>query len=250
MRWNVRFFSSKIRERIEGYGNLPDWKQTALKDFKFWLEDLPDAAPPGQQSMTAESCDLYTMLSEFSALRQEIRIQTREQSKTLETLTSFISAYDETKDIFKDRSQALAELEDRIRQASEKRAVLPFLDVRDTLSRGYHSSRALADACKEMAKAKSGFFRSAPKGTEEIAQGIEGIVEGYEMAIRRFDRALELADIRIVKTVGHPFDAKTMKAVGKRSEPDTEEGIVVEEHLSGFVRGEEVIRTAEVIVSG
>ncbi|MDM8523578.1 nucleotide exchange factor GrpE [Desulfococcaceae bacterium HSG8] len=248
MRWNVRFFSKKIRDRIEGYETLPDWKQTALKDFKFWLEDMPGTSPEKVAPLT-EACDLYTLLSEFSALRQEIRMQNREQNKSVQTLGSFIGSYQETWEVFKERSENLDILEERIRQAAEKRAVMPFLDVRDALLRGYHSSRELADVAREMASKSKGFFRSAPKEIDEVAEGIEGIVEGYVMAVSRFDRALQLANIHPLETLGQPFDPKTMKAVGKTANPDAEGGIVMEEQLGGFIRDDEVIRTAEVVVS-
>ncbi|QTA86015.1 nucleotide exchange factor GrpE [Desulfonema magnum] len=249
MRWNIRFFSRKMQKRLNGYQyqNLPDWKLKALEDFKFWLEDIPNTRPAGENA-DMDSCDLYTLLSEFSALRQEIRIQNREQNKAVETLNSFIGTYQEIWQVFKDRSEDISELEERIRQSSEKRAIIPFLNVRDTLVRGLKAGKELADATEELAKSK-GLFRSVPKGMDEITAGMEGIIEGYEMAIRRFDRALELANIYPVDTVGEPFDPKTMKAVGKQSDPETEEGLVIEEQLSGFVRDDEIIRTAEVIVN-
>jgi len=218
MKWNVHFFSKKLGQRIEGGDSLTDWKQMAMKDFRFWLEDLPDDSPAGEDAMM-DSCDLYTLLSEFSGLRQEIKLQNRVEG-----------------------------LEERIRQSSEKRAVMPFLDVRDSLIRGQNACLYLAEAIRELSKSK-GFFRSVPKGIDEIIEGIDGIVEGYEMAVRRFDSALELVDIRPVDAVGQAFDAKTMKAVGRRPVPDMEEGMVIEEHLSGFIREDEVVRTAEVVVA-
>lgn len=248
MYWNVRFFSKKIREQIDTYQDLPEWKQTALRDFKFWLEDLPDRLPDSKGGITDE-CDLYTLLSEFSALRYEIKTQNKEQSKTLETLGSFIGAYQETFDLFKEKTGQLAELEERIRYASERKAVIPFLDVRDALIRGWKASRELSEALQDLALKSKGFFRSLPKGTDEIIEGMKGIAEGYEMAVRRFDRALELVEIYPLDALGQPFDPKTMKAAGKRAEPEKEPGTVLEEHLSGFTRKGEVIRIAQVIVN-
>jgi len=248
MKWNVQFFSGKVKERIEGYQNLSEWKQTALEDFRFWLEDLPDTRLSADGT-EMDACDLYTLLSEFSALRKEIQFQNREQNKALDTLTSFIDAYRESKELFEERSEDLVGLEERIRKGSEKRTVLPFLDVRDSLVRGYKAAQDLAKAAADLAKAK-GIFKSVPKGTDEIIDGVNGIVEGYEMAIRRFDRSLAMAEIHLLQAAGQPFDPRTMKAVGKRTDEETEKGIVLEELLSGFVRGSEVIRTAEVIVNG
>lgn len=234
MTWAVRFCSTKMGNRTETDDrSLPDWKKNAVKDFKFWLEDLPDISSDGQ-AIAPESVDLYTLLSEFTALRQEIKMQNREQNKSLQTLESFIDTYRDAANLFNEKAKDLPELEERIRTATEKRTVTPFLDMRDALVRGLKSSQEVADA--------KGIFKSAPKG-------IEGIVEGYEMAIRRFDRALELAGIHPVEAIGKPFDPKTMKAVDKRTVPDKDKGLVVDEQLSGFVRKDEILRFAEVVVN-
>lgn len=248
MKWNVHYCSKRLGERIEGEQGMAEWKQTALKDFRFWLEDLPNESSVGEDA-DMDSCDLYTLLSEFSALRQEIKMQNREQNKSLHTLSSFIGAYQETFDVFKQKTENIAALEENIRQATEKRAVMPFLDVRDGLIRGRNAASELNEAVEDLVNNSKGFFRSAPKGIDAVIGGTKGILEGYEMAIRRFDRALALADIHPVDTKGEPFDPKTMKAVGRRPSSDTDEGTVIEEHLSGFVRDDEVIRTAEVVVA-
>ena len=229
----ISFCSAKIGKKTGDSGDLSDWKKNAMKDFKFWLEDLPDISSDGQET-APESVDLFTLLSEFSALRQEIKMQNREQNKSLQTLESNINLYRDAANLFNEKARELPELEERIRTAAEKRAVMPFLDMRDALIRGLKASRKIANA--------KSIFKSAPKG-------IEGIAEGYEMAIRRFESALELAGIQPVEAVGMPFDPKTMKAVDKQTVPDKDKGLVVDEHLSGFIRKDEILRFAEVVVN-
>jgi hypothetical protein len=56
-----------------------------------------------------------------------------------------------------------------------------------------------------------------------------GVVEGYDLAIRRFDRALGQFGVRLVPTVGCRFDARTMRAVGTCQQEQAEDGLVVEE---------------------
>ncbi len=232
MQWIVGFFSGKLKGRAQSAEALPDWKKDVLQDFRYWLEELPDArGTEGEGAMDA--CDLFTLLSEFTALRQEIRFQNREQNRSLQNLVAIIDAFHDASDIFKEKAQEINGLEERIRITAEKKAILPFLEVRDALVRGKKASQEVA--------ATKGFLRSAPKG-------IEGVIEGYEMAIRRFDRSLALVEIEPVETVSRPFDPSVMKAVGRKAAPGKESGIVVEEQLSGFVRGQEVIRYAEVVV--
>jgi molecular chaperone GrpE len=237
MIWAGGYLRKKIENKIRKYHLIYDWKEKVFEDFSAWLAALPEKSviekPANGEPTTMDACDLFTLLSEFTALRQEIRIQNREQGKTLSTLTGFIEAYQETSNLFKDRTRALSELEENIRKTSEKQTVLPFLDVRDALVRGLGATTAMA--------ATKSFFRPAPKG-------IESVMEGYEMALRRMDRALTSVNAMRVETVGKRFDPKTMKAVDKRSGSGIEKGMVVEELLTGFVRGQEVLRTAEVVV--
>lgn len=232
--WCSKYIRKRIEARIRKYHLIYDWKEKVFNDFSAWLAALPEDNPSDDMSETLRSCDLFTLLSEFTALKQEIRIQNREQSKTLAALGGFTEVYQETAELFRNRTQAISHLEENIRRSSEKRALMPFMDVRDALMRGRHASMSIATV--------KSFFRPAPKG-------IDGITEGYEMALRRMDKAMASADIMVVETVGKKFDPRTMKAVDKRSGSGSEKGIVVEELLTGFVRGDEVMRTAEVIVA-
>lgn len=237
------------------------WKKKALADFRAWLDDLPPSQPPAEDP-GPESADLLTLLSEFTALRQEVRLQSREQNKGVLALNRFIENFQKTEatlDSLGNKNRRMAEaitalggefekVEDRIRNAVENRddarqaqwkqdieksAVRPFLDVRDALVRGLKAARK--------ASGSGGFFRASPKN-------LEGVIEGYAMALRRFDRALGAVGIRPVEAAGKPFDPKIMRAVDTRPGPEEKKGTVVEEQLGGFVRGDEVIRTAEVVV--
>ena len=209
------------------------WKQKVLEDFSWWLYELPDTRP-AVESATMESCDLFTILSEFSALRQEIRFQNREQSKAFRTADDILQGMTEAMEVFKARSREIESLGESVRREEEKKISSAFFDVRDALVRGQNAAR-------EVMKSKS-FFRPLPKGAD-------GVPEGYDMAIRRMDKALAAFEIFPVETLGRPFDPKTMEAVGKKEVAGTESGLVVEEVAGGFVRNDEILRTARVVVA-
>ena len=70
---------------MSGHG---DWKERALEDFREWLDDLPGPAEDGGEDEDAEggvgephAIDLRDLFAEFAALRQEVRLQNREQSR-------------------------------------------------------------------------------------------------------------------------------------------------------------------------
>jgi molecular chaperone GrpE (heat shock protein) len=204
-----------------------------LQDFKTWLEDLPDAAIVDDNANGTE-CDWHTLFAEFSSLRQEIRLQNRDQARAVRDLEKVAEVGQASLDLFRRHAQELSTLEDRSREAAQRKCLLPFLDVRDALVRG-------RDAAARVAGPRRLFRRPPP--------GIDGVIQGYEMAIERFDRALALAGVQVIETVGRDFDAQSMRAVDTRTVADLSDGMVVEEFLCGFVRGNEVLRPAEVVVN-
>lgn len=232
-----------------------NWKQKALNDFEHWLSELPDV-PPDPAGTEVEACDLFTLLSEFTALRQEIRMQNREQHRSVETLEALsgdlrttvqdtagvrgdaLQAIQSVEHLSRELRAAVAEMRhhfaEAVRREAEKQTVRPFLDIRDALVRGRRAAENIAD--------RRGFFWKPPKETASV-------IEGYDMALRRFDRALSAVGVHPVGALGMPFDPRTMRAVETCSRTDMEKGIVASEILCGFVRGDEVIRTAEVVVN-
>jgi len=212
------------------------WKVTALEDFRLWLSQIPSEQTP-VMTATPDTCDLYTMLAEFTALRQEIRMQNREQHRTVNALNSVKGVTDEYGEIytlFKEKTTQIAQLEQNIRMNSEKRSAICFFDVRDSLVRGYRASVEMAG--------RKGFFRRPPKD-------IHTICEGYDMAISRFDKALSMMDIEPIQTDSTLFNPETMKVVETREVPGIENAMVIETVSGGFVRGREVLRFANVIVA-
>jgi molecular chaperone GrpE (heat shock protein) len=215
---------------------MQPWKAKVLEDFQAWLSEMPEQAP-GALSVTPDTCDLYTLFSEFTALKQEIKMQNREQHRTLKALnqiTAMTDAYGEFMDHFNEKTKQIAALEHNIRVETEKRTVLYFLDIRDSLVRG----RA---ACPASAS-KKGFFQRTPKNMDNIR-------DGYDMAIRKFDASLALLDIQPIASTGAVFDPMTMKALESRAVAGMEKGTVVETVSGGFKRGDEILRYAQVIVA-
>ncbi|MBF0243458.1 MAG: nucleotide exchange factor GrpE [Desulfamplus sp.] len=236
------FLKLPDRTKQEEYSENPaitteaQWKLAALEDFKLWLSEIPSEEPPAMTA-TPDTCDIYTMLSEFIALRQEIKMQNREQNRTVNALNSVKGVTDEYGEIytlFKEKTNQIAQLEQNIRMSSEKKSVSYFFDVRDSLERGYRASVDMAN--------KKGLFWRPPKD-------IHTICEGYEMAISRFDKALSMMDIEPIQTDNMPFNPETMKVVETRDVVGIENGTVIETISSGFVRGSDVLRFAKVIVA-
>ncbi len=229
----ARFFARRLDDRLHTPPGEKNWKEQALDDFHKWLQEAPDT-PPTPESLPPDACDLYTLLSEFAALRTRIQKGIDTQAEAITALSAALETHRNITDLFADRTESLAELENRLRREIEKYMTVRFLDVRDVLA-------AEQNARKDRQPAAKGLFKSQPPGANETDKAID-------TAVIRFDRALSLLGIEKTSTVGGPFDPETMKAVEKRVVSEREKGIVLAEILSGFTRNGEILRTAEVVV--
>ena len=209
-----------------------DWKRRVLEDFRQWLDAAEE--PPEHEEPDAADCDLRDLFAEFTALRQEIRLQNREQARANRELAAAAERYDTAARRAERCDETLAAFEERIARTAEDRCLAQTLEVRDALVRG-------RDAAVRQ-RERPGLFRRPPPG-------IDGVVEGYELAIGRFDRLLSRFDVRRVRTVGQPFDSRVMHAVEARRVAGAGDGEVVEELRSGFVRHDDVLRLADVAVN-
>ena len=209
-----------------------DWKQQALADFSQWLDEWPEEPAEIKAEETAE-CDLRDVFAEMAALRQETSRQNREQAKVGRELAKATALYEKVADWTQHRQEELASFEQRATKAAEDRCLRPFLEVRDALVRGHAAAVQL----------------HRPRRFRRPAPGLDGVVQGYELALRRFDRMLAQFGVQLLLTVGQPFDARTMRAVELRRVAQLGDKVVVEEFLSGFTRHGAVLRLAEVAVN-
>ena len=238
-----------------------DWKRQALDDFRQWLDAAGEEAPGHAEPEEADP-DLRGLFAELVALRQEVRVQSREQARAGREMAAAAGRFEaaareaersregfETAAREAERSregfetaareagrgrETPAAFEDRVSRAAEDRCLAGTLEVRDALVRGRDAAVRLRDRPR--------LFGRPPRG-------VAGVVEGYDLAIGRFDRMLSRFDVRRVETVGRPFDGRVMHAVEARREEGAGDGVVVEELRTGFARRDDVLRLADVAVN-
>jgi len=73
--------------------------------------------------------------------------------------------------------------------------------------------------------------------------------EGLRMTVRRLDQVLLDRGVVATHLVGRPFDPRQARVVATAADASVAEGTVIEEVRTGFLWGDQVLRTAEVIVS-
>ena len=235
---------------VPGERSGGDWKRQALAEFSQWLDELSGPPPAAEQEPDegAAACDLRDLFAELAALRQEVRLQNREQARAGRELAGAAARYDAVNAVLERRDEELAAFERRVARAAENRCLLPVLDLRDALVRGRAAAVRLRKAGRKRRKGRRKERKAVRKLLRRMRPGIAGVIEGYELAIRRCDRTLAQFGVRGVRTVGAAFDARTMRALDTRRVRQQAEGIVVEEYVSGFVRDGAMLRLAEVAV--
>ncbi len=222
--------SGRLRPTV--YFPLSDWRHEVLNDFAHWLKEIDEAQfqPPALNL----SGDFQQVLTELTAFRQEVKRQSREQSKMSGEMARLEGLYREALDSIMLKADNLAALRQDVQQETEKSVFLLFADLRDALQRGADEIHAAAG--------QQSLFRKLPSSWHSIQ-------EGYEIALKRFDRAMVQLGIRKVTAAGEAFDPQCMVAIATRRLPEVKSGTVVEEAMSGYMRGEEVLRAAQVVVA-
>jgi len=207
-------------------------KQALLSRFQAYLDSAETALPEPR----TETSDLYSLFVEVAGLRSEVRTESR---LVKEALDQFRGVFDMLQASQGNLQQDL----DRARSAARDQAdaalrplLLDVIDLRDRLL------AALASA----AAAQPGWV---DRLWRRPASGDEGWQEGLRMTVRRLDQVL--LDRRVVpmQLAGQPFDPRRARVVGTSADSAAADGTVLQEVRAGFLWDDQVLRTADVIVS-
>jgi molecular chaperone GrpE len=225
--------ASRVRSKVDD-----DIKRALLSRFSAYLDTVDDGpAPPDDPGETA---DLYSVFVEVAGLRSEVRTESR---LVKEALDQFRDVFDLLR-----TSQTVVQQElDRARaetREKERAALRPLLlDVIDLRDR-------LVAALKLAATVRP---HSPPHWADRLLRrkqtSGEEWQDGLRMIVRRLDQVLLDRGIVAMQLVGQPFDPRRARVVALSPDRSVAEGTVMEEVRTGFLWDDQVLRTAEVIVS-
>jgi molecular chaperone GrpE len=77
----------------------------------------------------------------------------------------------------------------------------------------------------------------------------EQIADGLLATVKQFEALLAAENVRVIDTVGKPFDPSVSEAVGTAADGSVPDETVLQEARRGYAIGDEVLRPAQVIVS-
>jgi molecular chaperone GrpE len=164
---------------------------------------------------------------------------------------------------FKDKKndKQIHELEEQIEKLTAENQEL--LDKLQRLSADYtnYQKRVPRQVADSVAYEKKNIVRSLLPSLDNFDHAFTGfnaahndeasqnIIKGVRLIFDHMLDALKAIGLDKVSSVGRLFDPSRHEAMMQRTEPDKENGIVLEEYLPCYLLGGEVLRPAKVIVN-
>jgi molecular chaperone GrpE len=209
-------------------------KQALIDRFCSYLDMVEDGEEPSDDP--GETADLFSVLVEMAALRSEVRTESRLVKEALEQFRGVFNSLQASQaTLQRELDRARTEARDQA-QSALRPLLLDVIDLRDRLVAALTLSAAARPRWRDC------LWRRDPSG-------VAAWQEGLRITLRRLDQVL--LDRRVVATqlVGLPFDPRLARAIGTAADSAVAEGAVIKEVRAGFLWDDQVLRTAEVIVS-
>ncbi len=214
-----------------------DAKERLVEEFRACLEDWdPVDASPAEALGDEPVVNLALLFAELSVLRNEVRVEARQFKAALDDMRALTEMLNEqnlrlTRDLERAR-----EAEGAAQRQTERALLLDLIDVRDRIGA----------AMEVYAAHQPGYL--ARLAAKEM-QLVRGMGDGIEMTLRRMDALLIERRVRPIEAVGGRLDPNTMRAIGTAVDAGRAAGEVLREARRGYLRDDELLRLAEVIVN-
>jgi molecular chaperone GrpE len=178
--------------------------------------------------------DLFTLLAELSALKSEVKLESRQVKSALEEFRALFDALREGNTHLAEERERRREQEQAVGQLTQKDLLLDLLDLRDRLQAGH----------EQALRFRPGWF-----GRRSAASFVAAMADGMAMNLRRLDEVLARRDVRPLPALREPFDPRIMHAADIAEDRSQPEGRVLRELRTGFLLGDRLLRPAEVVVN-
>lgn len=205
-------------------------KQTLLAQLASHLDAIE-----GGIEIDAEAPDLFTLLAELAALKNEVKLESRQVKEALDGFRGLLDQ------LGRANRQLEAELGRRREEEAQRLAeagqdvLLDLLDLRDRLAAGHEQARQYRPGWLARRSGAAGF--------------VAALEEGQAMSLTRLEEILSRRGIQAIVTEGQAFDARLMHAVGTQWDEQRPVGQVIEQVRAGYRLGDRLLRAAEVVVN-
>jgi molecular chaperone GrpE len=246
-----------------------------LYQFRDWLEaaraaagpidgTLPSGSPPAPE---VQEVGLYRLVEEFSALRQELKLQTKSARGLQEQSEGIVAAVGHAIEQFR----AVEPKEAQAAWAAGKPLAEALADLDEALDRGRSEierarRRIVEDSQRDIESALAALYarhrwparallRSFHEGALQVFREhgltvrrelFDALLEGYGLIQSRLRRFLKTEQLQRIATVGKPVDPELMTVVEVVDDPEQPPGFVVDEVRRGYTWKGRLLRFAEV----
>lgn len=212
-------------------------KDALAARFRAYLDMLP--APSGLPAADADDepaiPDLFTLLTEVAALKNEVKLESRQVKVALDEFRGLFDALNTAHDRLAEEQQRRREQDRAAQTRGRKDLLLELLDLRDRLQAGQASA--------------AGYRPRGLFGRRHARAFAGAMAEGVAMNLRRLDETLARRGVQPLPALGRVFDPHRMHAAEITADPARPAGEVVAEVRPGFLLDGELLRPAEVVVN-
>jgi molecular chaperone GrpE len=248
--------------------------EAVLGRFRQWLEETRREAEslPGDAEVSAEPSDarpvgLLQLVEEFTALRHEVKLQTKSSRGVAERTEQALAVMQQAMELFR----SVEAKEKEAGQQAAKPLVESLIELDEALGRGRTvidtaRRRLLEDLTGQVQEQLDGLLLRLPawrrwlcrswcRRTKEIlVQRValtyrdifDSLIEGYDLILGRLQRAMKKAELYRIECVGRQADPNLMTVVEVVDDPLRPPGLVVDQIRPGYYWKDKVIRFAEV----
>jgi molecular chaperone GrpE len=212
-------------------------KDALTSRFRAYLDRTgADAPATGDEGRVGEAApDLFTLLAELAALKNEVKLESRQVKSALDEFRGLFDTLRETQTRLVDEQQQRCEQARAADRRDSRDLLLELLDLRDRIQAGQ----------TQAARFRPGWLSRRRRAPKLIAL----LADGMGMNLRRLDETLARRGVRPLPAVGRPFDPQRMHAAELTRDPGRPNGQVVAELRSGWLLHGELLRPAEVVVN-
>jgi molecular chaperone GrpE len=248
--------------------------EALLDRFRDWLRDARaeadgwngDRAPAPNEPEVG----LYRLVEEFTALRHEVKLETKGSRGLQEQVEALLPALRQAVDQFR----AVGPKEEQAALAAARPLAEAIADLDEALDRGRleiekardrlgaeaaRSAAAIESELDALFQGQSWFRRLGLRAYHAKARELVGrrmretrpelfaaLLEGYGLIQSRLRRAMDAGQVRRIESVGLPIDPGLMTVVEVVDAPGRPPGHVVDEVRRGYTWRGRVLRYAEV----
>jgi molecular chaperone GrpE len=217
----------------------PERRRQLLGAVASWLDELetaepmPQGAAPEVIQSTEPAPDLFSLLSQLTALTRETQLQGRATNRLHTELSAALDKLAENLTSPETVARRLSEA----RREARLEVIAELLEVRDWFTRG------VSEAQRRLTALRGLWARFAQRPV------LAALIEGNMLACERLDDLLRRLDVQEIPCLGKPFDPTVMQAAEVVQTAAALPGTVVEVFRPGYTSNGRVLRFAEVKVA-